>query len=218
MASARSPSNRAAGFCSASACRTCPSVEGVRGHTYGKPVATMRAYLEGDARSALSGARRRPRRRRPSSPRIGPAHAGAVGELADGAHPYNSTPGTPPRRAGSSAPANACARSLGLARNRSGEGAPRGARRRCPTTCGSTITSTTGAGRALATPISPAAAPTALSTPIVAWGDEAAIRTRIQQHWDAGADHVCIQSISPRRLAPARRRSPGSCWRRSRRP
>lgn len=30
---------------------------------------------------------------------------------------------------------------------------------------------------------------------IVAWGDEAAIRDRIQQHWDAGADHVCIQSI-----------------------
>jgi len=28
---------------------------------------------------------------------------------------------------------------------------------------------------------------------IVAWGDEAAIRARIQAHWDAGADHVCIQ-------------------------
>jgi probable F420-dependent oxidoreductase len=31
----------------------------------------------------------------------------------------------------------------------------------------------------------------------VAWGDETAIRARIQQHWDAGADHVCIQSIRP---------------------
>jgi probable F420-dependent oxidoreductase len=29
----------------------------------------------------------------------------------------------------------------------------------------------------------------------VAWGDEAAIRARIQEHWDAGADHVCIQPI-----------------------
>lgn len=28
---------------------------------------------------------------------------------------------------------------------------------------------------------------------IVAWGDEDAIRRRIQAHWDAGADHVCIQ-------------------------
>jgi probable F420-dependent oxidoreductase len=31
----------------------------------------------------------------------------------------------------------------------------------------------------------------------VAWGDEAAIRKRIQEHWDAGADHVCIQTINP---------------------
>ncbi len=30
---------------------------------------------------------------------------------------------------------------------------------------------------------------------VVAWGDEAAIRARIQAHWDAGADHVCIQAF-----------------------
>lgn len=30
---------------------------------------------------------------------------------------------------------------------------------------------------------------------IVAWGDEEAIRNRIQAHWDAGADHVCIQAL-----------------------
>jgi probable F420-dependent oxidoreductase len=32
---------------------------------------------------------------------------------------------------------------------------------------------------------------------IVAWGDEKAIATRIQEHWDAGADHVCIQPLRP---------------------
>ena len=32
---------------------------------------------------------------------------------------------------------------------------------------------------------------------IVAWGDEGAIRKRIQAHWDAGADHVCIQPLNP---------------------
>ena len=31
----------------------------------------------------------------------------------------------------------------------------------------------------------------------VAWGGEAAIRKRIDEHWAAGADHVCIQSIHP---------------------
>ncbi len=30
----------------------------------------------------------------------------------------------------------------------------------------------------------------------LAWGDEAAIRKRIQMFWDAGADHVCIQAIN----------------------
>ena len=48
---------------------------------------------------------------------------------------------------------------------------------------------------------------------IVAWGDESAIASRLQQHRDAGADHVCIQvcQADPRasavpvleRLAPA---------------
>ena len=48
---------------------------------------------------------------------------------------------------------------------------------------------------------------------IVAWGDEAAVARRVQEHRDAGADHVCVQVLSPeftglpldewRRLAPA---------------
>jgi len=32
---------------------------------------------------------------------------------------------------------------------------------------------------------------------IVAWGDEKALRARIQAHFDAGADHVCIQPLRP---------------------
>ena len=32
---------------------------------------------------------------------------------------------------------------------------------------------------------------------LVAWGDLGTIVERIQQHWAAGADHVCIQSIDP---------------------
>jgi probable F420-dependent oxidoreductase len=30
---------------------------------------------------------------------------------------------------------------------------------------------------------------------VVAWGDEEAVRSRIRAHYDAGADHVCIQSL-----------------------
>ncbi|MFI5046345.1 MAG: LLM class F420-dependent oxidoreductase [Acidimicrobiia bacterium] len=45
---------------------------------------------------------------------------------------------------------------------------------------------------------------------IVVWGDEAAVARRVQAHLDAGADHVCVQVLSPgiprdewRALAPA---------------
>jgi probable F420-dependent oxidoreductase len=52
-----------------------------------------------------------------------------------------------------------------------------------------------------------------LQDAIVAWGDENAIRDRVKAHLDAGADHVCIQTLPSgeldlealRRLAPALR-------------
>lgn len=31
----------------------------------------------------------------------------------------------------------------------------------------------------------------------VAWGGQATLTKRIEQHWEAGADHVCIQAIDP---------------------
>jgi probable F420-dependent oxidoreductase len=49
---------------------------------------------------------------------------------------------------------------------------------------------------------------------VVVWGEEASVRTRVEEHLDAGADHVCIQVLPVeggrgvpidawRRLAPA---------------
>jgi probable F420-dependent oxidoreductase len=32
---------------------------------------------------------------------------------------------------------------------------------------------------------------------VVAWGDEDEVRRRVQEHLDAGADHVCLQAIAP---------------------
>ena len=45
---------------------------------------------------------------------------------------------------------------------------------------------------------------------IVVWGNEDAIRERVKAHLDAGADHVCIQSLPSREfdLEPARRLAP----------
>jgi len=30
---------------------------------------------------------------------------------------------------------------------------------------------------------------------LIVWGDEKTIRARIDEHWQAGADHVCVQTI-----------------------
>jgi probable F420-dependent oxidoreductase len=35
---------------------------------------------------------------------------------------------------------------------------------------------------------------------LVAWGDEDAVLARAQEHFDAGADHVCIQVLTPGRI------------------
>jgi len=31
---------------------------------------------------------------------------------------------------------------------------------------------------------------------VIVWGDEDRVRAGIQDHYDAGADHVCIQPVS----------------------
>jgi probable F420-dependent oxidoreductase len=30
---------------------------------------------------------------------------------------------------------------------------------------------------------------------VLVWGNESAIRARLEEHWQAGADHVCVQAI-----------------------
>ena len=47
---------------------------------------------------------------------------------------------------------------------------------------------------------------------LIAWGDEETIAARVQEHLDAGADHVCVQFIHDERR-PARSSSGGG-WRR----
>jgi probable F420-dependent oxidoreductase len=44
---------------------------------------------------------------------------------------------------------------------------------------------------------------------IVVWGDEAAVKARVDEHYAAGADHVCVQV-----LTEARTDLPMDAWRR----
>jgi len=173
-----------------------PTVEGVRGHTYGKPVPTMRAYLQA-MRQAPYGAPQPSARPLTIVAALGPRMMALSSELADGAHPYNTTPEHSARARtilGSGkllcpevwvlleterVKARSAARRT-LSRYLQLENYVNGWRRQ-----GFSDADLGGGGS------------DRFLDAMVAWGDEGAIRARIQQHWDAGADHVCIQPISP---------------------
>jgi probable F420-dependent oxidoreductase len=174
-----------------------PMVQGMRGHSYGKPVATMRAYLKAMRDAPYQAPMPR---ERPSTvvAALGPRMMALSAELADGAHPYNTTPHHTAKArsilgAGKllcpevwvlletdAATARSAAREA-LSRYLQLENYVNSWRRE-----GFGDDDLAGGGSQR------------LLDAMVAWGDEGAIRARIQEHWDAGADHVCIQPIGAR--------------------
>ena len=172
-----------------------PLVEGVRRHAYGKPVATMREYL-----TAKAGAPYMAPRPAATPPTViaalGPKMLALSAELADGAHPYNVTPEHTARARGILGPGKLlCPEQMVLFETDPAK-ARAAARRTLAVylplpnyannwfTLGFTSDDVAGGGS------------DRLIDAMVAWGDEATIRARIQAHWDAGADHVCIQPLS----------------------
>ena len=173
-----------------------PTVVGLRGHTYGKPVATMRAYLQG-MQAAPYLAPEPPERPLTIVAALGPRMLALSAELADGAHPYN----VPPEHTAE-------------ARRILGPG-----KLLCPEVWVLLETDASAARSAARQALAPymrldnyvnnwrrlgfgddelaGGGSDRFIDANVAWGTEEAIRKRIQEHWDAGADHVCIQSISP---------------------
>lgn len=173
-----------------------PMVTGMRGHDYGKPVPTMRAYLEAMQASAYMAPAPK------EKPKVvlaalGPLMLKLAAEKADGAHPYCVTPEH-----------TAEARQI-LGRNKILAPEQMVMLETDP------VRARAGARIALAPYIAMEnycanwrrlgfnqadladGGSDRLIDANIAWGDEAAIRTRIQAHWDAGADHVCIQPIHP---------------------
>ena len=173
-----------------------PTVVGLRGHTYGKPVSTMRAYLQG-MQAAPYLAPDPPERPLTIVAALGPRMMALSGELADGAHPYN----VPPEHTAE-------------ARGILGAG-----KLLCPEVWVLLETDASAARSAARQALAPymrldnyvnnwrrigfgddelaGGGSDRFIDANVAWGTEEAIRKRIQEHWDAGADHVCIQSINP---------------------
>jgi probable F420-dependent oxidoreductase len=173
-----------------------PMVAGIRGHEYGKPVTTMRNYLDSMEKALYLGPKADP-----EAPIVIAALRQNMLRLAaertSGAHPYFVSPEHTAR-----------------AREILGEGPILAPEQK--------VLLETDASRARE--IARAGMKTYLSLPnyqnslrwlgfgdddlaeggsdrlvdaIVAWGDEKAIAERIQAHRDAGADHVCIQPLRP---------------------
>jgi probable F420-dependent oxidoreductase len=172
-----------------------PLVEGLRGLDYGKPVATMRRYLEAMATSPYmspSPAEAVPR----LVGALGPRMVELAGELADGVHPYWTTP---EHTAG--------------AREILGPGKLVCVEQKVVLTDDPAVARST-AVQALAlyadlpnyrnnwlrlgfTDAEIDARADRFVDALVAWGDAAAIVARVRRHLDAGADHVCIQPLTP---------------------
>jgi probable F420-dependent oxidoreductase len=187
-----------------------PMIEGARKTTYGPPIATMRQYLDDmDAGLYFAVQPKTPPRRVLAA--LGPKMLALAAERADGAHPYHATPEHTATARGILGAGKLLAVEQSVVLSDDPDEARRVAR----------------AGLAIYLSL-----PNYLNNwrrlgftdddfadggsdrfvdAIVAFGDEAAIKARVDEHLDAGADHVCIQVLTSggeppleawRRLAP----------------
>jgi probable F420-dependent oxidoreductase len=177
-----------------------PSVEGIRGHTYGPPLTTMRTYLDAMDAAPYAAPRREPELRVLAA--LGPKMLELSATRANGAHPYfvpvEHTEIA--RRVMGAGPILAPEQAVVLERDPSK--AREIARTHVPNylrlenyannlrRLGFTEDDLAGAGS------------DRLVDAIVAWGTIEEVVGRVQAHLDAGADHVCIQVLTaqPRTL------------------
>jgi probable F420-dependent oxidoreductase len=167
-------------------------VEGMRGHAYGRPVATMRAYLE--AMAAIDYPGPKPAEKPLTViAALGPKMLELARSHADGAHPFATTPGHTATARDILGPGKlllveqkvmletdaAKARAVGRGLVAGLAGIPN---------YRNNLLRMGFAEEELGPTVSDRAADAML-----AWGDEAAIRRRIREHWEAGADQVAVQ-------------------------
>ena len=172
------------------------NIVGMRGHDYGKPVATMRTYLEG-MKKAMYMAPKPAVQPKTILAALGPKMLELSRDEADGAHPYNVSPAhTAEARKILGAGKLLCVEQK-LILETNADRARDAARKmlsmylKAPNYLNNwrrlgfndNDFANGGSDR--------------LIDDTVAWGDEAALIKRIEQHWEAGADHVCIQTIDP---------------------
>jgi probable F420-dependent oxidoreductase len=172
-----------------------PNVEEVRGHVYGKPVATMRAYLEAMSKAPYQSVEPAEKPKTVLAA-LGPNMLKLAAEKTSGAHPY-FVPVDHTRRARETlgpeallAPEQAVVLETDPARARSIARGHTQNYLRLPNYAnnlrrlGYTEEDVAGAGS------------DRLVDDVVAWGDLDQVTSRIRAHIDAGADHVCVQVLA----------------------
>jgi probable F420-dependent oxidoreductase len=171
-----------------------PLVEGVRGQVFENPVKKLRSYLEAMAKAPFIAARPAEQPKTLVAA-LGPQMLRLVAELADGSHPYNVTPEhTAQARAILGPNKLLCPEQMVLLETN--PAAARAAGRKVLATYLPLPNYRNNLGRlGFAGDDFENGGSDRLIDAIIAWGDEAAIRRRVQEHWDAGADHVCIQAV-----------------------
>jgi probable F420-dependent oxidoreductase len=173
-----------------------PMVEGLRGHAYGAPVATMRDYLERMARAPYMAPA--PAEAPPIVlAALGPRMLALAAEKTRGAHPYNVNPEHTARARRIMGPdAWICVEQKVVLES---DAAKARASARAGLKMYMALPNYANNWRRLGFGESDLAGDGSdkLIDAIVAWGNEEALRRRVQEHLDAGATQVCIQALGP---------------------
>ncbi|MEJ7934396.1 TIGR03620 family F420-dependent LLM class oxidoreductase [Sphingobium sp. AN558] len=173
-----------------------PAVEGMRGHDYTKPVSTMRAYLEGMTNAPYNAALPTEK-----TPVLLAALRGKMLELArdkaDGAHPFNVTPQHTAQARDILGPGKLLCVEQKLILETDPAKARAIGRAELELYLG--LDNYLNSWRAMGFSDDDFAngGSDHLIDSIIGWGDENALRKRIDQHFDAGADHVCFKPVGP---------------------
>jgi probable F420-dependent oxidoreductase len=173
-----------------------PMVEGLRHHTYGRPVATMRAYLK--AMHAAPYQAPQPRERPPTVvAALGPRMMALSSEMADGAHPYNTIPAHTQKAREILGPGKILAPEVWVLLETHPSTARRAAREALSHYLQLENYVNAWRGQGFSDAEMAGGGSDRFIDMIVAWGDEGKIRRRLDEHFEAGADHVCVQPIGP---------------------
>ena len=171
-----------------------PMVESIRKTTYTPPLATMRQYLDDmDASLFLAAQPTTPPRRVLAA--LGPKMLALSAERADGAHPYHATPEHTAMAREIVGPDKILAVEQSVVLSTDPEEARRVARASLAIYLG--LPNYTNNWKRLGFTDADLAdgGSDRFVDAVVAWGDDDAIKSRVEQHLAAGAGHVCIQVI-----------------------